>query len=61
MIDQDENQISDQFLSEEDLDICNMTDEELDAYWNLWFRQAQCTNELDKDKYSHGVFAIDDI
>lgn len=33
-----------------------MTDEELYAYWNLWFEQAQATKEMDKNLYSHGVF-----
>ncbi len=46
----------DAFLSEEDLDLKNLTDEELIAYWNLWLRQAQATNDLDADTYSHGVF-----
>lgn len=46
----------DEFLSEEDLDLKNLTDEELIAYWNLWLEQAQATNDLDKYTYSHGVF-----
>jgi hypothetical protein len=46
----------DEFLSEEDLDLRNLSDEELDAYWNLWLEQAQATNELDQHSYSHGVF-----
>ncbi len=46
----------DEFLSEEDLDLRNLSEEELIAYWNLWLDQAQATNELDKDCYSHGVF-----
>jgi hypothetical protein len=29
------------------------------AYWNLWLRQAQSTNELDEAEYSHGVFDRD--
>ena len=49
----------DEFLSEEDLDIRNMTDEELCAYWNAWLRQAQSTNGLDEHKYSHGVFTLE--
>lgn len=46
----------DEFLSEEDLDLRNMTEEELAAYWELWLLQAQATNDRDRDTYSHGVF-----
>ena len=46
----------DEFLSEEDLDLRNLSEPELIAYWNLWLEQAQATNELDKNSYSHGVF-----
>ncbi|MDD5482813.1 MAG: hypothetical protein PHP98_04085 [Kiritimatiellae bacterium] len=47
---------ADHFLSEEDLDLRNMTREELLAWWQLWLEQAQATNDLDRDEYSHGVF-----
>jgi hypothetical protein len=50
--------LPDQFLSEEDLDLKNLTEDELDAWWNIWLAEAQITNERDKDTYSHGVFAI---
>jgi hypothetical protein len=46
----------DEFLSAEDLDLRNLSHEELIAYWNLWLEQAQATNDLDADLYSHGVF-----
>lgn len=46
----------DEFLSDEDLDLRTMTEEELYAYWELWLRQAQATNDVDRDTYSHGVF-----
>jgi hypothetical protein len=46
----------DEFLSEEDLDLRNLSHEELIAYWNLWLDQAQATNDLDAAFYSHGVF-----
>lgn len=46
----------DEFLSEEDLDLRNLSDDELVAYWNLWLEQAQGTNSLDAHLYSHGVF-----
>ena len=47
---------TDRFLSEEDLDLRNISREELIAWWNLWLEQAQITNNQDKDEYSHGVF-----
>jgi len=46
----------DEFLSEEDLDLKNMTEEELYACWNAWLEQAQATNDVDAHLYSHGVF-----
>jgi hypothetical protein len=46
----------DEFLSEDDLDLANLSEKELLAYWDLWLRQAQSTNELDEHLYSHGVF-----
>jgi hypothetical protein len=46
----------DEFLSEEDLDLRNLSNDELIAYWNLWLEQAQATNDLDAALYSHGVF-----
>jgi hypothetical protein len=49
----------DEFLSDEDLDLQNLSDEELIAYWNLWLTQAQATNHLDEALYSHGVFERD--
>ena len=49
----------DEFLSEEDLDLRNLSWDELIAYWNLWLEQAQATNDLDEALYSHGVFDRD--
>lgn len=49
----------DEFLSDEDLDLVNLTTEELDAYWLLWLTQAQSTNDADRASYSHGVFDRD--
>jgi hypothetical protein len=46
----------DEFLSDEDLDLGSLSDEELDAYWRLWLVQAQATNDLDRATYAHGVF-----
>jgi hypothetical protein len=48
--------VRDEFLSEEDLDLRNLSEDELIAYWNLWLEQAQTTNDLDEETYSHGVF-----
>lgn len=49
----------DEFLSEEDLDLRNLSEAEVVAYWNLWLVQAQATNDLDEALYSHGVFDRD--
>ena len=46
----------DEFLSEEDLDLQSLTNEELDALWTSWLHQAQISNEEDRLTYSHGVF-----
>jgi hypothetical protein len=46
----------DEFLSEEDLDLGRLTEAEREAWWDLWFEQAQATNHLDAHLYSHGVF-----
>ncbi len=51
--------IRDEFLSEEDLDLKNLSDEELDAVWTAWLKQAQATNEQDARLYSHGVFVCE--
>ncbi|HEX6865435.1 MAG TPA: hypothetical protein VF414_21585 [Thermoanaerobaculia bacterium] len=48
--------IRDEFLSEGDLDLRNLSHDELIAYWNLWLHLAQATNDLDEDLYSPGVF-----
>jgi hypothetical protein len=47
---------SDRFLSEEDLDLINLSDEELAQYWRWWMREAQATNDADEKEISHGVF-----
>ena len=52
-------ELRDEFLSEEDLDLQNLTYAELLACWNLWLWQAQDTNELDEAEYAHGVFDRD--
>lgn len=48
----------DQFLSEEDLDLKNLSWDELLRWWDECLRQAQASNDLDADEYSHGVFAL---
>ena len=45
-----------QLLSDDDLNLKDMTPEELDAAWNLCFDLAQSTNDFDPP-YTHGVFA----
>jgi hypothetical protein len=52
-------EMRDEFLSEEDLDLANLSEEELLAYWDLWLLQAQATNDLDEHTYSHGVFTVE--
>jgi hypothetical protein len=42
-------------LSDDDLNLAEMTDEELDAAWDLWFDLAQVTNDFDP-LWTHGVF-----
>ena len=50
------SEFRDEFLSEEDLDLQSLTDEELDTVWTAWLHQAQITNDEDRYTYSHGVF-----
>lgn len=52
------NYIRDEFLSEEDLDLRNLKEDELIAYWNMWLEQAQTSNSIDEYRYSHGVFTM---
>ena len=51
--------MSERFLSDEDLDLANLSWEELLAWWDLWLHQAQDTNDLDQHLYSHGVFRVE--
>jgi hypothetical protein len=44
-------------LSEDDLDLRDLSDEELALAWDLWFDLAQTTNDADPP-YSHGVFQL---
>lgn len=44
-----------QMLSEDDVNLRELSDEELDLAWDLWFDLAQATNDWDPP-YSHGVF-----
>jgi len=48
--------MKDEFLSEEDLDLRNLSRDELLACWDQWLLQAQSTNDQDRRSYSHGVF-----
>lgn len=49
----------DQFLSEEDLDLKNLSWDELIVVWNQWLSQASATDEQDAHTYSHGVFTTE--
>ncbi len=42
-------------LSDDDLNLEDMSEEELAAAWDLWFDLAQTTNDADPP-YTHGVF-----
>ena len=46
-----------ELLSEDDLNLAEMTPEELDLAWDLWFDLAQVTNDADPP-YTHGVFVL---
>ncbi len=48
--------LREEFLSEEDLDLANLTDAQLLAWWDEWLKNAQATNVADQYEYSHGVF-----
>jgi hypothetical protein len=43
-----------QMLSDDDVNIREMSNGELEAAWDLWFDLAQETNEFDPP-YTHGV------
>ncbi len=47
-------------LSEDDVNLGEMSDEELEAAWDLWFDLAQATNESDPP-YTHGALAYTSI
>jgi len=42
-------------LSEDDLNLLELSDEELALAWDLWFDLAQTTND-DDPAYTHGAF-----
>jgi hypothetical protein len=48
-----------ELLSEDDINLKDMTWEELDKAWDLWFTLAQATNDFDPP-YTHGVFVLCD-
>lgn len=50
------SEVRDAFLSEEDLDLQSLSDEELEHEYADWLLQAQSTNDEDAHLYSHGVF-----
>jgi len=44
-------------LSDDDLNLKDMTPDELDRAWDLWFDLAQATNDTDPP-WTHGVFLL---
>jgi len=52
-------QNTDVFLSEEDLDLQNLTEEELEAVCEAWLIAASATDQDDEHLYSHGVFLVE--
>ena len=44
-------------LGQDDLDLENLSDEELERAWDLWFDLAQATNDFDPP-YEHGVLVL---
>ena len=46
-----------EMLSEDDLNLRQMTPEELALAWDLWFDLAQATNDFDPP-YTHGSFIL---
>jgi hypothetical protein len=46
-----------ELLSEDDLNLKDMTPEKLDLAWDLWFDLAQATNDFDPP-WTHGVFVL---
>ena len=44
-------------LSDDDLDLRGLGDEELAAAWDLWFDLAQTTNDRDPP-FTHGVLVL---
>ncbi|NJM36464.1 MAG: hypothetical protein HC845_00500 [Akkermansiaceae bacterium] len=50
---------TDIFLSKEDLDLQNLTDEELANTYQAWLKAAAATDAEDQHFYSHGVFLVE--
>jgi hypothetical protein len=46
-----------ELLSGDDLNLKEMTPEELERAWDLWFDLAQSTNDFDPP-YTHGVLVL---
>ena len=47
-----------EFLSDEDLALAELSDDELMAEWNRWLLQMQATNDEDACDYTHGVMLL---
>jgi hypothetical protein len=52
-------QNTDVFLSDEDLDLQNLSMEELEAVCEAWLIAAASTDAEDQHLYSHGVFLVE--
>jgi hypothetical protein len=50
---------NERFLSSEDQDLVNLTDDEFWRWWRLWLQAAQVSNHDDAHLYSHGVFTVE--
>jgi hypothetical protein len=50
--------VRNEFLSEKDLDLRNLSDAELQAWSNEWLAMVQYMNENDKGSYSLVVFML---
>ncbi len=49
-------EVFDQFLSEDDNSLREMSHVELIRAWNDWLAAAQSTNAFDAEEYSHSAF-----
>ncbi len=53
------NPISARFLSDEDLDLANLSDDDFDRLSRSAWRAAQASNDQDAAVYRHGCIAVE--